>query len=184
MDLSGRRFAGMLGIVLILAGLIAIPALDLPAFYVAFLFVLYYWIALATSWAILSGYAGYWSFGHAAFFGAGVYASASFAAKLGVPFLLTIPIAAAIAAALGAVVGFVVFRLQRLRGELFALMTISVTFVLATIVSNTPIDGGLGVYMISVKVPEVFGSSTGTFYLLGLFFAAFSIWAARSSRSG
>jgi branched-chain amino acid transport system permease protein len=178
MDLSGRRFAGMLGIVLILAGLIAIPALDLPAFYVAFLFVLYYWIALATSWAILSGYAGYWSFGHAAFFGAGVYASASFAAKLGVPFLLTIPIAAAIAAALGAVVGFVVFRLQRLRGELFALMTISVTFVLATIVSNTPIDGGLGVYMISVKVPEVFGSSTGTFYLLGLFFAAFSIWAA------
>ena len=71
-----------------------------------------------------------------------------------------------------------------LRGELFALMTISVTFVLATVVSNTPIDGGLGVYLISVQVPEVFGSSTGTFYLLGLFFAALSIWTAwKISRS-
>ena len=178
MDLSGNRFASLAGLAVLLAALIAVPALDLPAFYVAFLYTLYYWISLATSWAILSGFAGYWSFGHAAFFGTGVYTAATFAAKMGVPFLLTIPIAALFAAALGAVVGFVVFRLQRLRGELFALMTISVTFVLATIVSNTPIDGGLGVYLISVQVPEVFGSSTGTFYLLGLFFAAFSLWCA------
>jgi branched-chain amino acid transport system permease protein len=184
MDLSGNRFAGYAALAVLAAGLIAIPALDLPAFYVAFLFVLYYWVALATSWAILSGFAGYWSFGHAAFFGTGVYASATFAAKLGVPFLLTIPIAALLAAGLGAGVGFIVFRLQRLRGELFALMTISVTFVLATVVSNTPIDGGLGVYMISVVVPEVFGSSTGTFYLLGLAIAALSIWTAwKISRS-
>ena len=54
-----------------------------------------------------------------------------------------------------------VFRLQRLRGELFALMTISVTFVVATIVSNTPIDGGSGVYLISVALPEMFGSPNG-----------------------
>jgi len=184
MDLSGNRFAGYAALAVLAAGLIAVPALNLPAFYVAFLFVLYYWVALATSWAILSGFAGYWSFGHAAFFGTGVYASATFAAKLGVPFLLTIPIAALLAAGLGAGVGFVVFRLQRLRGELFALMTISVTFVLATVVSNTPIDGGLGVYLISVQVPEVFGSPTGTFYMLGLALAALSIWTAwKISRS-
>ena len=184
MDLTGNRFANYAGLAVLGAALIAVPALDLPAFYVAFFYVLFHWISLATSWAILSGFAGYWSFGHAAFFGTGVYTTATFAAKLGVPFLLTIPIAALFAAALGAGVGFVVFRLQRLRGELFALITISVTFVLATIVSNTPIDGGLGVYLIAVKVPEVFGSPTSTFYLLGLLLAAISVWTAwKISRS-
>jgi branched-chain amino acid transport system permease protein len=177
MDLSGR-LGGYSGLAVLAAGLVAVPALDLPAFYVAFLYVLFHWISMATSWAILSGFAGYWSFGHAAFFGAGVYASATFAAKLGVPFLATIPIAALLAASLGAAVGLVVFRLQRLRGELFALMTLSVTFVLATIISNSPIDGGLGVYLIAVQVPEAFGSPTATFYLLGLFLAALSLWTA------
>ena len=42
MDLSGNRFAGYAALAVLAAGLIAIPALDLPAFYVAFLFVLYY----------------------------------------------------------------------------------------------------------------------------------------------
>jgi branched-chain amino acid transport system permease protein len=35
-----------------------------------------------------------------------------------------------------------VFRVRSVRGELFALLTLAVTFVLATIVLNTPIDGG------------------------------------------
>ncbi len=178
MDLTGRRIAGFVALAVAAAVLIAVPALDLPTFYVAFLYVLFHWVALATSWTILSGFAGYWSFGHAAFFGAGVYTAATLAAKMGVPFLLTLPAAALVSAALGAGVGWFVFRLQRLRGELFALMTISVTFVLATIVSNTPIDGGLGVYLLSVKVPQVFGSPTSTFYLLGLFMASLSVWAA------
>ena len=151
------------------------PALDIPAFYVSFLYIVFNWVSLATSWAILSGFAGYWSFGHAAFFGIGVYTAGTLAAKLGVPFLSTLPAAAGLAALLGAVIGFVVFRLQRLRGELFALMTISVTFVVATIISNTPIDGGSGVYLISVAVPEIFGSQTATIYLLGLMMAAIAI---------
>jgi branched-chain amino acid transport system permease protein len=178
MDLNGRRFLAYGGLAILAALLIAVPALDLPAFYVAFLYLLFYWIVLATSWAILSGFAGYWSFGHAAFIGTGVYTAANLAAKMGLPFLLTIPVAAVLAGALGAAVGFLVFRLQRLRGELFALMTISITFMLATIISNTPIDGGLGVMMMAVKVPDVFGSTNGTFYLLGLLLAGISLWSA------
>ena len=42
---------------------------------------------MATSWTILSGFAGYWSFGHAAFFGTGVYTAATLATKFGWPFL-------------------------------------------------------------------------------------------------
>ena len=97
---------------------------------------------------------------------------ATLSAKLGMPFLWTLPIAAGLSALVGAGIGFVVFRLRRLRGELFALMTISVTSVVATIISNTPIDGGSGVYLISVAIPELFGSPTATIYLLGLAMAA------------
>ncbi|HSV36523.1 MAG TPA: branched-chain amino acid ABC transporter permease, partial [Ramlibacter sp.] len=61
-------------------GLVALPYLGAPDFYLSYLYVIFFWIALATSWGILSGYAGYWSFGHAAFFGAGIYTTATLAA--------------------------------------------------------------------------------------------------------
>jgi len=175
MDLSGNRVLALIGLGALAVGLVVVPATNIPPYYIAFLYLVFFWISMATSWTILSGFAGYWSFGHAAFFGTGVYTAGTLAAKLGVPFLLTLPAAAAVAAALGTGVGWLVFRLKRLRGELFALMTISVTFVVATIISNTPLDGGAGVYLISVPVPELFGSQNGTIYTLGLIFAALAV---------
>ena len=172
------RWRSAAGLVLPVAALAMVPTLDIPAYYVSFLYIIYYWIALATSWTILSGYAGYWSFGHAAFFGVGVYTTATLTTKFGVPFLWTMPAAAALAALLGAFVAFVVFRMQRLRGELFALITISVTFVIATIINNTPIDGGSGVYLMSVELPQLLGSPDAAIYQLGLGMAALAMWAA------
>ncbi|HTI45916.1 MAG TPA: branched-chain amino acid ABC transporter permease, partial [Casimicrobiaceae bacterium] len=110
------------------------PWLGLPAFYESFLYLVFHWIVLATSWNILSGYSGYFSFGHGAFFGAGVYATATLAGRFDVPFLWTLPVAALVAAVLGVALGAVVFRVRSVRGELFALLTLAVTFVLATIV--------------------------------------------------
>src|SRR5215813_3369693 len=80
-------------------GLLAsmLPAFGLPAFYESFLYLVFSWIALATSWSLLSGYAGYFSFGHGAFFGAGMYTTATLAAGLGVPFLWTLLAAGALA---------------------------------------------------------------------------------------
>ena len=91
----------------------------------------FHWVVLATSWNILSGYSGYFSFGHGAFFGAGVYTTATLAGKLRLcRFSWTLPAAAAVAALLGVALGAVVFRVRRVRGELFALLTLAVTFVL------------------------------------------------------
>src|SRR5204863_251142 len=84
------------------------------------------------------------------------------------------------AAALGVAVGAVVFRVRRLRGELFALVTLAVTFVLGTIVLNTKIDGGPGVYLSGVALPRVAGSTTGTLYLLALGVAVGAVGAARA----
>jgi branched-chain amino acid transport system permease protein len=71
-----------------------VPALGLPAFYDSLLYLILSWIVLATSWNILSGYTGYFSFGHGAFFGAGIYTSATLMARFDWPFLATLPVAA------------------------------------------------------------------------------------------
>jgi len=81
---------------------------SVPPFYESFLYLVLHWIILATSWNILCGYSGYFSFGHGAFFGAGMYTTAALASRLDVPFLWTLPAAGAIAAAMGLALGAVV----------------------------------------------------------------------------
>ena len=123
----------------VFVGLAALLEAGLPAFYESFLYLIFSWMALATSWSLLSGYAGYFSFGHGAFFGAGMYTTATLTAGLGVPFLWTLPAAGLVAALLAAGIGAVVFRVRQLRGELFGLLTLAITFVLATIVPRVAI---------------------------------------------
>ena len=180
------RPSAPLAVALIGVGLAVLPVARPPAFYESFLYLVFHWIALATSWTILSGFSGYFSFGHGAFFGAGIYAAAVLLTA-GLPFFPALPLAGLVAALLGVGMGAVVFRVRRLRGELFALLTLAVTFVLATIVLNTPIDGGPGVYLNAVPLPRVGGSPTTTLYLLGLAVAAASIataWAVHRARWG
>jgi branched-chain amino acid transport system permease protein len=173
---SARRFT--IALMAIGLALAALATAGLPAFYESFLYIIFSWIALATSWAILSGYAGYFSFGHGAFFGAGMYTTATLTTRFNVPFLWTLLAAGLIAAALGAGIGAVVFRVKRLRGELFGLLTLAITFVLGTIVLNTRIDGGPGVFLSAVPLPRLLASPTGTIYLLGLALAVTTVGVA------
>jgi branched-chain amino acid transport system permease protein len=102
------------------------------------------------------------------------------AGKFDVPFLWTLPVAGIMAAVLGVTLGAIVFRVRSVRGELFALLTLAVTFVLATIVLNTPIDGGPGVYLSAVAVPTLAPTPSGTFYVLALGLAVATLMIARS----
>ena len=160
------------------AALAVLPLLKLPAFYESFLYLVFHWVVLATSWNILSGYSGYFSFGHGAFFGLGMYTTAVLAGKFNWPFLYTLPMAALVPALFGVGLGAVVFRLRRLRGELFGLLTLAVTFVIATIILNTPIDGGPGVYLSAVPIPAIGPSPSATFYLLALAMVMLVLWVA------
>lgn len=164
-----------------------LPMARLPAFYDSFLYLVFFWISLSTSWALLSGFAGYFSLGHAAFFGVGMYATAVMTTKFQVPFLLTLPVAAALPALLAVGIGAVVFRLRRLRGELFALLTLAVTFVIATIILNTPIDGGGGIFMSAVPLPAIMPTPTGSIYALGFVICVATLaiaWKVAHSRLG
>ncbi len=180
---SLSKLAAVLGV----AVFAILPTAGLPAFYESFFYLVFFWVSLSTSWALLSGFAGYFSLGHAAFFGVGMYTTATLTTKFGVPFLATVPAAAAMAALLGVGIGAVVFRLKRLRGELFALLTLAVTFVIATIILNTPIDGGGGVFMSAVPLPAIMGSQTGTIYVLGFAMCVLTLaiaWWVAHSRLG
>ena len=157
-----------------------VPFIHPPAFYESFLYLVFHWIVLATSWNVLSGYSGYFSFGHGAFYGAGIYTTALLAGGFDVPFAWTLPVAAIVPALLGVGLGAVVFRVRRVRGELFALLTLAVTFVLATIVLNTPIDGGPGIYLSAVAVPAIAPSASGAFYLMALALAVVTLVIARA----
>ncbi len=160
-----KTISGILGAGIVLA---SVPWLGLPAFYESFLYLICHWIILAMSWNMLSGYSGYFSFGHGVFFGVGMYVTAGLAGKLDWPFLSTLPLAALIPAMLGVALGAVVFRVKAVRGELFALLTLAVTFVVATIIINTPIDGGPGVYLMAVEVPKLGPSPSSSLYLMAL----------------
>lgn len=167
-----------IAIVAAAAALAFVPSLGLPAFYDSLLYLILHWIVLATSWNILSGFTGYFSFGHGAFFGAGLYTSATLMARYDWPYLWTLPVAAAVACVLGVVVGAIVFRVKGVRGEVFALLTLAVTFVLGTVIVNTPIDGGNGVSLAAAAVPKIGPTPSSTFYLLALAAAAVTLLVA------
>ncbi|WP_407180622.1 ABC transporter permease subunit [Bradyrhizobium sp. STM 3562] len=76
------------------------------------------WAVFGLSWNLLSGYTGLISFGHAAFFGIGAYATALGQIYFDLSPWLLIPIAALLGGVAGLLIGYPTFRLQ---GHYFAL---------------------------------------------------------------
>ncbi len=89
-------------------------------------------------------------------------------------------------ALIAAVVGLAIFSSPRFRGDIFGLVTLALTFVVATIVGNTPaIDGGSGVFVRGGT--EVFGGGPDGLYRLALVLAAGTVvvaWAIARARWG
>jgi branched-chain amino acid transport system permease protein len=136
-------------------------------------------IAQGTAWNILGGFTGYISFGYAAFFGLGAYATALLWLA-GWPPLLTYPAAGGVAAAFSLVVGVPTLRLV---GPYFSIATIGVGEAMRVLMLNLDriTGGGSG-----LNLPTVVPSKTW-FYFAALALAAGSFAAAawvRGSRFG
>lgn len=154
-------------------------AMDLPRFYVIFLFTAFFWIAQASSWNILTGFSGYFSFGQGAWFGIGVYSVAVLAGKHGWPFVAAVPVGGVFALVGGLALGWVVFRIRMLSGEIFALTTLAIAFVLAALARLTPaIDGGTGTFMTGTPIPEFLGDFNTAMYRMTLVVMLLTVLAA------
>lgn len=152
---------------------------NFPRFYLIFLFTMFFWISQASSWNILTGYTGYFSFGQGAFYGVGVYTVGVLVVKQGWSFMTALPVAGLLAGLTGLFLGLVVFRMRRLTGEIFALTTLAVAFVLASVARLSPsIDGGTGIFMTGTPLPEFLGEFTTAAYRLTLAIALITVVVA------
>lgn len=154
-------------------------ALELSRFYVIFLITIFFWITQASSWNVLTGFSGYFSFGQGAWYGIGVYTVAVLTGKHGWSFITALPIAGLLALVGGLGLGFVVFRVRRLTGEIFALTTLAVAFVLASVARITSaIDGGTGIFMTGTPIPEFLGEFNTAMYRMTLVIMLLTVLAA------
>lgn len=92
--------------------------------------------------AILTGYTGMFSIGHAGFMALGGYMAAVLHMQLGVPFVLAILLGGLFSGACSILIGFPTFR-SRLTGDYFAIATFGFSEAIRLVLNNTyPVIGG------------------------------------------
>jgi len=137
---------------LFLVALCAAPAV-LPFFWMDVLNRILIAVIAATGLNILTGFTGQISLGNAAFLAVGAYSTAFFAGRMGLPFLLVIPLAGVMSALVGMVFGIPSLRLK---GLYLAVATLAAHFVIEFTASHW--DGVTGgVNGISVPAAKLGG---------------------------
>ena len=174
-----------------LAALPVLPLLTGNAFlqHMMVLWALYALLALSLN--IVVGYLGELSFGHAAFFGIGAYASALLAMQWGVPVWLGPFLAAIVAGLFGLAIGFVALRIV---GPQFAILTLGFGAILHT-VTNYWVDLTRGPMGISNIPPFSLGPIRLDFtqalnmyyvvlaFLFGVMWACHALMKSRTGRA-
>lgn len=139
---------------------------------------------IAVAWALLGNLGGMVSFGHAAFFGLGAYASALLTMKAGLPVMLAIPLGGVCAA----VASLAMLPALRLSGPYFALAILAYAHIFRILATEfKSVTGGSGGISSIPGLPDAFRASwlggTGPYLLIltiVLLFCAVYGWVRRS----
>ncbi|GAC1405084.1 MAG: branched-chain amino acid ABC transporter permease [Candidatus Velthaea sp.] len=132
-----------------LVGLILVIFITVPPFANGYVRSLFYvtamYVGLTYGWNMISGYAGYLSFGQMTFFGLGAYTVAIGVTHWHVPWYVCALAGGALSALLALPLGFIMLRL---RGPFFALGMLGVAQSLRILVETSGFTGGSsGVYL-------------------------------------
>jgi branched-chain amino acid transport system permease protein len=128
----------VLGALAVIALLVAPPLL--PKYPLEILISVLFFAYLGLAWNILGGYAGQFSFGHAAFFGIGAYTSTLLLLRGGVTPWLGMLAGGVLAAGFGLFEGYLSFR-YGLRGPYFSLVTLAFAEMLRVVSVNAKAVG-------------------------------------------
>jgi branched-chain amino acid transport system permease protein len=142
-----RRPLFIAALVVAAAILLAAGPLFLPPFYVRVGQLMLYSAGLGLAWAILGGFAGYASFGHAAFIGVGAFTAGLVEGQFSsLAPLLLLPIGLVTGGAACAVLSVLIaYPILRLRGTFFAIAMLGVSHVCAEVTNNVDFfQGSLG----------------------------------------
>ncbi|HLI91639.1 MAG TPA: branched-chain amino acid ABC transporter permease [Ktedonobacteraceae bacterium] len=176
--IAARLGRDLLVFVVVIA-LLALAPLFLTRFELGIAVQMLLFALLAVAWNVMGGYAGQFSFGHAAYFGIGAYISAYLVIHGGVsPWVGMLP-GAALAALLGLLIGYLSFH-YGLKGVFFALVTFAFAEMLHLLTTNlSPLNGSTG-----LNIPLISGSSwvmiqfplgSANYYYVILLLLAFSL---------
>jgi len=163
-----RRWYGAL-----LAAVILLP-LGVPAYLGDVSLVFIYGIC-GVSLMVLAGYTGLVSLGHAAFLGIGAYAHVYFLQDLGLPWVVSVALAAVLAAAAGVVVGLPALRMT---GVYLTIATLAFALIIQEVFTRWErVTHGLKGR--PVDKPVIFGvsfASDAAFYFLCLALLIVTLW--------
>jgi len=121
-DLFGPRafYTRLLGLLIFSVCMLLAPIVVNDPYYLELLFLCHYYVILACSWDLLTGFTGNVNFGHAFFIGAAGFVGALLNLHLGWGPWVTLPLGGLVAALCGLLVGSFTLRL---RGPYFAAVT-------------------------------------------------------------
>src|SRR5262249_1537240 len=162
---------------LVLGALVVAPPF-LPPYFLEILISVMLFGYLGTAWNILGGYAGQFSFGHAAYFGIGAYTSTLLFLRFGMTPWLGMLAGGVLATAFGLGAGYLSFR-SGLRGPYFSLVTPAFAEMLRVIAVNTRAVGSSLGLVIPNREPApanfVFAGKLAYYYVI-LAMALAAVW--------
>ena len=136
---------------------------------------IFMFIALAQSWNLIGGFAGYACFGQVVFFGLGGYTTAVLMTHAHQSFWVALIVSALLASVFGMLIGL---PLLRLKGHYFAIATLGVAEGMREVVTNVPsvTGGGAGITLptVGTQAATNYLGNDG-FYVLFLLIAVFAV---------
>ena len=145
------------------------------------------YIILASNLNIMLGYTGYINFGSIVFFGLGGYICLWLVGGLGLPLVVSLPIAGICVSGLALVFGLGILKL---RGHFFALATIGIVEGVQAFVQNfKPWGGSAGLYLSGSVLKQIGGAANALWVIYFLMIAVMGLslylsYALKSSKFG
>jgi branched-chain amino acid transport system permease protein len=179
---------GLLAFLLLISGLAVFPLYLRDPFLCHLLIMIMMYATMSIGWNVIGGYTGQVSFGNAAFFGLGAYATAILLVNYNINPWLGMLAGCILSVCLAVIVGYPCFRL---RGHYFAIATIAVGEIMGLIFTNWDYVGAaVGIYLPIMEESLTnfeFHSSKIPYYYIILAMLLFAIavsYAVEESRLG